>query len=192
MIKAIIFDCYGVLTEEVWVTFRNTYLSTDILRNQAKDILAAHHRGMIDYDEFLSSIATLAGLKPKDVDAALSEKHGKNLELLRYIGTLKPHYKIGMLSNVGGDWLSEFLTPNERNLFDVVELSFESGIAKPDPRAYQRVAQKLEVDPEDCVFIDDIDTYCTAAKDEGMKAVRYQNMAQLKSELGPLLTPRGS
>jgi len=108
--------------------------------------------------------------------------------LITYIGSLKPDYKIGLLSNIASNWIREnLLTETEQLLFDQMIMSYEVKMTKPDPRIYHLSTERLGVDIQDCVFVDDIEHYCEAARQEGMQAVVYQNFEQMKAELAKIL-----
>lgn len=111
-----------------------------------------------------------------------------NGPLLRFIrDRLKPKYKIGLLSNALHNYLPEVLNDEQIALFDAVGISFEMGVAKPEPEAYKIIAERLEIEPSECVFVDDIEAFCVAAKDVGMQAIVYQDWEQVLSELEPLV-----
>lgn len=188
MIKAIIFDCFGVLTTDGWLPFKRKYFSQDpALEAEATDYNRRTDAGLMSYEEFTSAIATLAKVFYDEAKAAI-EGNVTDDELFAFIAhELKPHYKIGLLSNAGADWLSRLFSEKQRNLFDAVALSYETGYLKPDERAYQTIAERLEVAPEECIFVDDQERYCTAAKEQGMQAICYQNFDQFEVELTALL-----
>jgi FMN phosphatase YigB (HAD superfamily) len=109
--------------------------------------------------------------------------------LIGYIkNELKPKYKIGIISNAAGDWVSKLLTDEEAAIFDDVTISYKAGAAKPNPAIYHASLKKLGVEPSEAVFIDDIEDYCLAARKLGMHAIHYQSFAQLERELKSLLT----
>lgn len=186
MIKAIIFDCFGVLTADTWREFVAT-LPTE-LQPQASDLNHAYDRGHINKPEFLEAIKDLTGKEPQYVDDMLDNETTKNTGLLNYIAGLKPRYKIGLLSNVATDWISaHFLSADENKLFDSMIFSYKIGATKPDKRMFEAICSELEVGLEECVFIDDIERYCDAAQSYGMQAICYHDFAQVKSELEKIL-----
>ncbi|MBI4034433.1 HAD family phosphatase [Candidatus Saccharibacteria bacterium] len=188
MIKAVIFDCFGVLTTEGFDRFRDKYLGDDEpKRQQANKAMDEVNMALIGYRTFLEILAQLAGLKPAEVEAVL-EANQPNEPLLEYIRVkLKPKYKIGMLSNAGDDWISEIFSPNDIKLFDSIILSFRVGLIKPQPEIYKLTAGELGVETAECVFIDDREKYCAGAHDVGMKAILYDDFKQMKSKLEKLL-----
>lgn len=62
-------------------------------------------------------------------------------------------------------------------------VSCETGVRKPAPEAYLGAAQTLAVDPSRCIFVDDREKNCAAARAVGMDAVRYESAEQLRSAL---------
>jgi FMN phosphatase YigB (HAD superfamily) len=139
--------------------------------------------GTLSYDEFLSRVAKLAGITPEKVRDHI-EGNEPNTELFALIETeLKPKYKIGLLSNVARNRLSELFTPVQLALFDALGLSYEMEVSKPDPLAYTTIAERLGVGASECIFVDDQPKYCEGAVRTGMKAVQYTSLEQLIREL---------
>ena len=62
-------------------------------------------------------------------------------------------------------------------------VSCHTGVRKPDPQAYLGAAETLEVEPADCVFIDDRSKNVEAARDVGMDAILKLDAAQVRAEL---------
>jgi epoxide hydrolase-like predicted phosphatase len=181
-IKAIIFDCFGVLTDDKWRTFVESL--PDNQKQAARDVNRAYDNGAISESEFSQKLHDLTGRSP----GLGGDDMVKNAELFDYIATLKATYKIGLLSNVASDWIrTTFLSASEQALFDAMIFSFEVGITKPDKRIFEIACQKLGVEPSEAVMIDDIDRYCDAARQTGMRAIVYQDFAQMKRELEHML-----
>lgn len=187
MIRAIIFDCFGVLYSNDWLLFESKYFGHDkSLVQQAEDLLNQSHTGLITYDDFVGTIAKMANISFENAFQEI-ENTVQNTDLLAYIKKLKLNYKIGMLSNAADNWLAEMFIPNQLALFDEIALSYEIGVAKPSQSAYQHIADKLGVELKECVFIDDQERYCRAAEDFGMKAIVFRSNEQIVTELKRLL-----
>jgi HAD superfamily hydrolase (TIGR01509 family) len=62
-------------------------------------------------------------------------------------------------------------------------VSCQTGVRKPDPRAYLGPAQRLGVHPEDCIFIDDRAKNCRAAEAVGMPSILFESGPQLRTAL---------
>ncbi|MEO6513250.1 MAG: HAD-IA family hydrolase [Candidatus Saccharimonadales bacterium] len=188
MIRAVIFDCFGVLTTDGWLPFKRKYFSDNAkLEAEATDLNKQVDAGLASYEEFISSIAQLAQVPRREAHKAI-EDNVADEELFEYIARdLKPNYKLGLLSNAGANWLDKLFTEAQVKLFDAVSLSYQTGFVKPDLRAYQMIADQLGVDPQECIFIDDQERYCSAAREVGMQALVYTSFKQLQADLSPLL-----
>lgn len=177
-----------MLTSDGWLPFKRKHFShDDDLLQQATDLNKRVDSGLADYGAFLKKVAVLAHV-PFEVARRAIENNVADEELFAYISQeLKPKYKLGLLSNAGDNWLDELFSPEQVRLFDATALSYETGVVKPNARAYQIIAERLGVEPGECVFIDDQERYCTAAEDVGMRAILYKNVAQLQQELAQSL-----
>ena len=68
-------------------------------------------------------------------------------------------------------------------LVEFIAYSAEIGFAKPDPRAYTFVTDRLGVRPEQTVFVDDSPTNTAAAAALGMACVRHIDPEQMIHEV---------
>lgn len=67
--------------------------------------------------------------------------------------------------------------------FDDYILSFELGMAKPEPGIYQEALRRAGCRPEECVFIDDIPANVAAAAKLGIAGIVYRPETDLEAEL---------
>ncbi len=76
--------------------------------------------------------------------------------------------------------------------FDHVIESSKAGIRKPDPRIYEMMCEMLAVEPQDCIYLDDLGINCKPAAKLGMHAIKVvsdeQALVELSSALGIDLT----
>jgi len=185
--SAIIFDCFGVLVSEGWLPFKQTYFGNDSEKfEQATNIQKRADAGLIHHADFLNEAAQLANIDVSQARAHI-DSTVTNQILLEYIATLKPHYKIGFISNASQSWMDQFFTPEQVALFDAVDISSQTGLLKPDPRAFEHIAYALDVPAEECVLIDDQATYCDGARSIGMKAITYREFNDMKNELEAII-----
>lgn len=188
MIKAIVFDCFGVLTTDMWLAFVDQ-LPEGKDSKELHDTHKAYNRGIISQKEFHQRLKALTGQDFEDSLEISGNGTIKNNRLLGYIGELRKRgYKIGLLSNVASNWINEeFLSGDERRLLDAMVLSYEVGMTKPDPRIFRLVCDRLGVETGEAVMIDDIEMYCSAATEEGMRAIKYADFSDMKNRLEVLL-----
>ncbi len=187
MIKAIIFDCFGVLTTDTWNAFLDM-LPEEVDIQAAREVHRAYDSGLISKQECNDQITEITGHVFTELED-MRMTVVKNNSLLTHIRRLKKKYKIGLLSNVGGNWVrDDFLTASEQQLFDAMTFSFEEGMNKPDPRIFTIVADKLAVQPKESIMVDDKQIYCEAARAVGMQAIWYRDFPQFKAELEAILS----
>lgn len=188
MVKAVIFDCFGVLVSGSLEQFISAHFAHD------KGLVAKAHElndqaslGLITYDEQLEGFAEMADLSLEQVRAEM-DKNPRNEALLAYIrDNLYGVYKLGFLSNASDNWLDDLFTAEDLEMFDDFILSYNVHMAKPDVRIYELAARRLGVAVEECVFIDDIERYCEGAVEADMKAICYKDMVSFRAALKELL-----
>jgi HAD superfamily hydrolase (TIGR01509 family) len=92
---------------------------------------------------------------------------------LRLVGELRPSYKLAILSNADMSLRERLEGEGLHHLFDDIVCSAEVGMAKPEPAIFVLAAERLALEPRDCVFVDDLDTNVDAARQVGMQAVLF-------------------
>ncbi|MEO8323113.1 MAG: HAD family phosphatase, partial [Actinomycetota bacterium] len=94
-------------------------------------------------------------------------------------------FKTAMLSNSWG----ESLYPRERldHLFDVMVISGEIGMRKPDREIFDATIERLGVPAEASIFVDDHPGHLQTAAELGMTTVLHRSPAETLAELGELL-----
>lgn len=187
-IKAIIFDCYGVLATEGWLALRDKYFGDDArLYEEVTSMTRLVDEGLLNYKDYVDKVAGLSNIPVGDVRRVM-ETNTPNELLLNYIrDNLKPSYKLGLLSNSGANFLSRIFEPWQVSLFDEVVLSYQIGAAKPEPLMYTTIVEKLGVNAEECVFVDDQPRYLDGARNVGIKTVLFQNSPQTIADIKMLL-----
>lgn len=187
MVKAIIFDCFGVLATEGWLPFKSKYFGDNPeLFARATEIGHQADKGLMDRGEAVRQTSELAGVTP----AEFLDEVGRNVpneELFSYMKELKPGYRLGFLSNISDNYLHQIFPDDHLALFDHLELSYKSGVIKPEAGAYRNAAAGLGLEPAECVMVDDQERNVAGAREAGMKAVLYKNVDQLREDLAPLL-----
>lgn len=189
MIRAVIFDCFGVLyggSIEVLMAS-----SPPDRRAELEDINKQSDYGYISRQEFIAEVARLSEQTPAQINALLEQAHVRNSELIAMIHALRqrhPAIKVGLLSNVGSDTIERLFTPDElRELFDAVVLSYAEHVAKPSREAFELAADRLGVLPGQCVMIDDRLDNCSGAEAAGMRAILHTTNSRTMAELEELL-----
>jgi HAD superfamily hydrolase (TIGR01509 family) len=184
-VKAIIFDCFGVLYVG---SLQALYDITPKEHwRELADLNAGSDYGYVTADEYATRLSELTGKSKDEIIDLRRREHARNDALVACLYELKKNYKVGLLSNVGFDLIERLFTEQERSeLFDAMVLSSTEGIVKPHPRIYQIAAERLGVSAGDCLMIDDLQKNVDGADAAGMRGLQYTNLANLKSDLARL------
>jgi putative hydrolase of the HAD superfamily len=93
--------------------------------------------------------------------------------------------RTGLLSNSWG--MADYPRHLFPGMFDVVVISAEVGMRKPEERIFWHATGLLGLDPAECVFVDDIEANVAAAEAVGMTAILHTDPAATLIHLGGLL-----
>ncbi len=93
-------------------------------------------------------------------------------------------HRMGLLTNNVREWepLWRSMLPVDE-IFEVVVDSGFVGCRKPDREIYDITLERMGVPAEECLFVDDIDVNCDAARELGMSAVHYRHNDQAIPEI---------
>jgi len=94
-------------------------------------------------------------------------------------------HRMGLLTNNVREWepLWRTMLPVDE-IFEVVVDSGFVGMRKPDREIYDLTLERLgRPEPQACLFIDDADVNCDAARELGMSAVHYRDNDQAIGEI---------
>lgn len=185
MIKAIIFDCFGVMYGGSLATLAD--MAPPEQRQAIYDCNQAKDYGYINYPEYLQQIGELIGIAPEAVDTIMRQHHIANTWLIEYAQELREQYKVALLSNIGDQTMERLFDGKVGELFDEVVLSYQEGIAKPNPEIFTLTAERLGVTPGECVMIDDLMANCEGAEVAGMQSILHTDNVLTKAKLATLL-----
>ena len=145
-----------------------------------------------EFDELFAKESKLAGheIRGKEVISMLSgDLRPKMVELLKLC---KEHYKVACITNnvkagrgpgMSSDDDKASKVSRVMALFDDVLESSVEGIRKPNPEIYKLACQRISVEPEKCLFIDDLGINLKPAKDLGMKTIKVLSEAQALKDI---------
>ncbi len=100
------------------------------------------------------------------------------VDRVRYLESLKKNYRIFLLSNTNEIHRIKFHRNFEENFgysfYDLFERNFyshEMGLRKPNPQIYLQALTEAALNPEETLFIDDMEANTEAAKSVGMQVL---------------------
>jgi epoxide hydrolase-like predicted phosphatase len=149
----------------------------------ARDALIELECGRIDIATFESRLADILHVPAEGLAQRLTADVRPDEEMRDAVRDFHAHgIRTALVSN---SWRHEDY--DVLDLFDVVVLSGDLGIRKPDPEIYAVAVERLGVTPDRCVFVDDLGGNLKPAKALGMTTIRhvatFATIAQLKREL---------
>jgi putative hydrolase of the HAD superfamily len=188
-IEAVLFDIGGVLEltpttgwQERWAV--DLGLAPAEFDARLDAIFLAGSTGASTLAEVEDAIAAALGLEAEALGRFMEDLWTEylgtlNQGLAHYFAGLRPRFRTGILSN-------SFVGAREReqerygfgDICDVVVYSHEEGFLKPDPRSYCAACTRLDVDPANCVLLDDTQACVDGAHAIGMHAIRFTGNAE--------------
>ena len=210
MKKAVLWDFGGVILSSPFEAF-NRYeaqhgLPSNFIRgvnatNPHTNAWALLERSQISVQEFDGLFADEAEVLGRRVPGAdvLSLLAGEvRPEMVVALDRVKTSgYRVACLTNnvVGGDGAADDPAVGGRatqiaaimERFDVIVESSVVGVRKPEPRFYEIACELLMVQPEECVFLDDLGVNLKPAAAMGMTTIKVTTAAQAIAELGAAL-----
>jgi putative hydrolase of the HAD superfamily len=196
--KGLLVDFGGVLTTNIWDGF------DEFCRAEGLEEGAVREMFKRDPD----ALADLRLLETGEItDAGFARRLGPRLGIEntdgligRMFAALRPEERMidavraarrggvrtGLISN---SWGPSIYDPDlVGELFDAVVISGEVGLHKPQPEIFLLAAERLRVEPTDCVFVDDLRENVRGAEGVGMTAILHRDpdatVARLEELLG--------
>ena len=100
--------------------------------------------------------------------------------------------KAGILSNSGPGAREAERCWGFEEMTDDIVYSHEVGLGKPDPAVYALTAARLEVEPEQIAFLDDVEVNVDAARAAGWHAVLHEDTGRSIAALERIILAGGS
>ena len=203
-IEAVIWDFGGVFTSSPFEGFNRFEaekgLSKDIIRrvnatNHHDNAWALFERNEVDtdrFDQLFLEESTALGhpVQGRDVLPLLSGS--VRPRMVAALKACKQHFKVGCITNNVVSMHSPGQDEIQRAagamgqimpLFDAIIESSKAGVRKPDPRIYQMMCELLAVEPQACIYLDDLGINCKPAAQLGMRAIKVVDVDQTLAEL---------
>jgi len=194
-IKVIFFDIGGVLLniypERMIGKISNlANIPYEVVENafpqNAHDI---YERGkMTDYDWYVSCKKALPqenSLSEDQFWKSWSLLLGNETDVVGILINLKKNYKIWLLSNTNPMHIKNEIESKcvFHKLIDGAIYSYDVGYRKPEKEIYYIACDSADVNPENAIFIDDLEENIIGANKIGIKGIHYKSTIKLLKEL---------
>ncbi len=186
MIKALIFDFYGVIYSNLdWEIINQRIYSDEKKKEEFRKLIQSANMGQVSNADFLSRTSELAEDTLHPQKPALNPVPSVNYSALGLIERLKRSYRIGLLSNGGRSNIDEALSAvgGANKYFYIVLSSSDTMHIKPAKEAFLGMIEKLGSTIDNTLVIDDSPRHIQGAKNIGLKTIRFSDMEQLRVEL---------
>jgi epoxide hydrolase-like predicted phosphatase len=198
-LTGLLVDYGGVLTTNVWDSFRDFCEAEGIDRDEVKRafrdrpeamaLLRRLEAGELTEDEFAPRFGPIIGVRADRTEglvdrlfAGMQPEQGM-IEALRRARAAG--LRTGLISNSWGR--GRYDRDSFDELFDGVVISGEVGLYKPQPEIFLLGAERVGLEPARCVFVDDLRENCAGAEAVGMTAVLHRGADESLARLEELL-----
>jgi len=208
-IRAVISDFGGVLTTPLFNAFAHVQEEHGIplealgkamwraTQERGENPLFPLERGELSEPEFLQILgdALTAEIGREVAMHDFAERYFAQLrpndEMVAFLRELRATrgVRLAMLTNNVREWEPRWraMLPDIDGMFEVIVDSAFVGMRKPDPEIYKLTLDRLALPPGACVFLDDIELNCDAARDVGLHAVHFTATDQAIRDVEALL-----
>ncbi|WP_407120565.1 HAD-IA family hydrolase [Bradyrhizobium sp. STM 3561] len=200
-IEAVVFDFGGVLTSSPFEAFTRFEtergLPADIIRrtnaaNHLENAWARFERAEVDietFDHLFAEESRALGAEVRGRDVLPLLQGDLRPEMVEALKRIKAQFKTGCITNnlpanaIGSMTGRSLYIAEVMVLFDHVIESAKIGLRKPDPRIYRMMVETLKVDPNNCVYLDDLGVNLKPAREMGMTTIKVTSGAQAIADL---------
>lgn len=195
MIKAIVFDWFGVCTVENWrdsvARELNKRIGLDeaLVKTEFKKLTPAFAANAISPAEFLDRLVKSLGIEQPSADFnfIFQTIPALNMAVLNLARQLRQRYKVYLLSNNFGPVFPLYQQQlNLSEYFDELFLSHEMKMNKTQGNIWETLLKKIKNQPSEVLFIDNTEKYIDLAKTFGVNGLLYKDYVLLLKELTEL------
>ena len=141
-------------------------------------------RGEIPEQILFERLGEIAGRSSDQVRQEWNTYVRIDPDVVALVQEVRAHSRVALLTNCPSPFFRAIIERHDLvGLFDVIVVSSEVGVAKPDARAYQRVLEQLPTAAGECLMIDDNPANVEGAQAVGMQALLFTSAAACRDTL---------
>jgi epoxide hydrolase-like predicted phosphatase len=194
--RGLLVDYGGVLTTNLFDSFRS-FCELEGLEPETvgrrfredracRQLLIGLETGELPEHEFEPQFAAVLGVSAPDLIDRLFAGSAPDQQMLdAVLAARSAGIRTGLVSNSWGTRRYDRTQLGE--LFDGVVISGDVGMRKPAPEIYRLGAERIGLEPQQCVFVDDLPFNLAPAQELGMATVHHVSAEQTVAELEQLL-----
>ena len=178
--KLVIFDCFGVIMQEVAPTFLKKYLPDDKASTVKEELFGPADMGEVTYDELLKNMSEVIGMPLDKMVPLWEEMFVLRSEILPAIRSLRGKADIALLSNAPLGVVEGLLDRYALwDLFDRTVISCNVKMAKPDPEIYKYCISLFGKEYDKIYMVDDNLINLEHLPSLGITPIHYRNVEDL-------------
>lgn len=179
--RLIIFDCFGVIFDEVAPVFIKKYISGKEADSLKEKLFVPADLGEVTYEELLTNMAEALKLDKEEMTKEWEGLFRPKEETVAFIKRLQDKADIALLSNAPlGVIENQFSKHNLFPLFDKVFVSCNLKMAKPDPKIYLHCVGSFNKVYEEIYMIDDNIDNLSFLPEIGITPVHFRSVKDLE------------
>lgn len=182
----VIFDFFGVICSEIAPVWFHAHAPT--LNEPAfhREFIRPVDAGERAPELLFAQLAELSGQSSEQVQHQWHELIRIDDAVVQIIAELRARGSAtAICSNAWVSFIRPILhTHTIEPLFDVIIISSEIGVTKPDPAIFTATLRALNTTADTCVHIDDAQANVTAAESLGMHGILFTTPIALRNTLG--------
>ncbi len=201
-IQGVIFDIGGVLlrstdehAHQQWEAHLGLQPGELLRRVVLSEVADLATLGKVPESAVWATIASQFGLTTEQVQALKRDFHSAtqlDQPLAQFLRSLRPSYKTALLSNA---WSGAREVHTHKfgltEAVDLMVLSCEVGLAKPDVRIFELTLERLGIQPSEAIYVDDVGENVQVAQSLGLLGIVFTTTDQVIAEVQTHLSSRG-
>lgn len=176
----VIFDCFGVIMNEVAPVFLKKFLPENKADTIKEELFVPADMGQVTYDELLSNMAQVLGMSKEEMIPQWDAMFSLREEIIPAIRKIREFADVALLSNAPLGVVEGILEKYEiGNLFDNVVISCNVKMAKPDIKIYKHCISLFDKEYDKIYMVDDNIVNLEHLPAFGITPIHYSNVADL-------------
>lgn len=175
-----IFDFFGVISSEVVPFWFAEHLPNQNVADLRKQYIDDADLGNTSLSVLYRKLAKLTNQTVESITQQWTNLAVINNNVIDLIEKLNKDNRVALLSNSPADLIRPILKKHDlERLFEVIIISGEVGMVKPNQDIYLYTLKKLDTIPKETFFIDDSQKNVEVADSLGMNTILYKDFSDI-------------
>lgn len=180
----IIFDCFGVIFEDVAPPFLERHLQKEEASVIKEKLFPPADRGEITYNTLLENMAKALKLDRREMEEEWNSMFILKEDTVSLIKKLREKNSIALLSNAPESVVENLFEKHGiTELFDKIFVSHKYGLIKPEREFYKLCTGSFEKEFQKIYMIDDNKTNLDGLEEIGITPLLFESAEDIEKEL---------